>query len=209
MINIYIADDHPLIREGFKKIISKEIDMDVVGEAQNSETLLEDLESLYVDILILDLKMPGKGGMELIKELRDIYPQLLILVVSALSEENYAVRSLKMGANGFISKTQAINELVKAIRSILSRGKYISTNVADLLLDEVENKNITAPHKNLSEREFQIMCMIADGKKIKQIANELFLSVSTVNTYRSRIMQKIDLKTNYELIKYVLENDLM
>lgn len=209
MINIYIADDHPLIREGFKKIISKEIDMDVVGEAQNSETLLKDLESLYVDILILDLKMPGKGGMELIKELRDIYPQLLILVVSALSEENYAVRSLKMGANGFISKTQAINELVKAIRSILSRGKYISTNVADLLLDEVENKNITAPHKNLSEREFQIMCMIADGKKIKQIANELFLSVSTVNTYRSRIMQKIDLKTNYELIKYVLENDLM
>ena len=186
MINIYIADDHPLIREGFKKIISKEIDMDVVGEAQNSETLLKDLESLYVDILILDLKMPGKGGMELIKELRDIYPQLLILVVSALSEENYAVRSLKMGANGFISKTQAINELVKAIRSILSRGKYISTNVADLLLDEVENKNITAPHKNLSEREFQIMCMIADGKKIKQIANELFLSVSTVNTYRCK-----------------------
>ncbi|MEJ2104724.1 MAG: response regulator transcription factor [Ignavibacteriaceae bacterium] len=209
MINIYIADDHPLIREGFKKIISKEIDMDIVGEATNAEELLKDLENKYVDILILDLKMPGKSGMELIKELRDFYPQLLILVVTMLSEEHYAVRSLKMGANGFISKSQAINELVKAIRSILSRGKYISSDVADLLLDEVENKNAMAPHKNLSEREFQIMCMIADGKKVKQIADELFLSVSTVNTYRSRIMRKIDIKTNYDLIKYVLENDLM
>jgi DNA-binding NarL/FixJ family response regulator len=209
MINVYIADDHPLIREGFKKIIRGEIDMNIVGEAENGDEVIRNIGDKNADILLLDLKMPGKSGIPLIDELKSLYPDLLILVVTMLSQNHYAARTLKAGANGFLNKTVAVKELVKAIRSIISRGKYISPEIADLLYEEIEKEYVDSPHKNLSEREFQIMCLIAEGEKVRDIASRLSISISTVNTYRSRIMRKMGMKTNVELTRYVMENRLL
>lgn len=209
MINIYIADDHPLIREGFKKIIDEEIDMSVVGEASDGVDLIDKIDSSNADILILDLKMPSKSGWTVLNELRMLNPDLLILVVTMLPEEQYAVRAIKEGANGFINKTTAINELIKGIRSVISRGKYINPRLANLLYQEIDKKNLAKAHQKLSNRELQILCMIAEGKKVREIADELSLSISTINTYRARIMNKMNLKTNVALTRYAIENKLI
>jgi two-component system, NarL family, invasion response regulator UvrY len=209
MINIYIVDDHPLIREGFKKIISEEIDMSVVGEAYDGVDLIEKINHSNADILILDLKMPGKSGWTVLSELRVLYPDLLILVVTMLPEEQYAVRAIKEGANGFINKTTAINELIKGIRSVISRGKYINPRLANLLYQEIDKKSLAKAHQKLSNRELQILCLIAEGKKVREIADELYLSISTINTYRARIMSKMSLKTNVALTRYAMENKLI
>ena len=209
MINIYIADDHPLIREGFKKIIAEEIDMEVVGEAGNGNELMQDIKKTKADILILDMKMPDKSGWTVLNELKMVNPGLLVLVVTMLPEEQYAVRAIKEGANGFINKTTALNELIKGIRSIISRGKYINPRLSNLLYQEIEKKNSPKPHQNLSTRELQILCMIAEGKKVREIANELSLSISTVNTYRARIMSKMNLKTNVALTRYAIDQKLI
>lgn len=209
MINIYIADDHPLIREGFKKIIDEEIDMSVVGEASDGVDLIDRINNSNADILILDLKMPGKSGWTVLSELKMLQPDLLILVVSMLPEEQYAVRAIKEGANGFINKTTAINELIKGIRSVINRGKYINPRLANLLYQEIDKKNLTKAHQILSNRELQIMCLIAEGKKVREIADELSLSISTINTYRARIMSKMNLKTNVALTRYAIENKLI
>ena len=209
MINIFIADDHPLIREGFKKIINQEIDMTVVGEASDGIEITEKVESAHADILILDLKMPNKSGWTVLRELKMLYPELLILVVSILPEDPYAVRVIKEGANGFINKARALNELIKGVRSIINRRKYINPEMANLLYQEIDNKKSEKKHQNLSNRELQIFCMIAEGVKVREIANELSLSVSTVNTYRARIMSKMNLKTNVAITRYALENELI
>jgi DNA-binding NarL/FixJ family response regulator len=209
MINIYIADDHPLIREGFKKIIAEEIDMEVVGEAGNGNELMQDIKKTKADILILDMKMPDKSGWTVLNELKMVNPGLLVLVVTMLPEEQYAVRAIKEGANGFINKTTALNELIKGIRSIISRGKYINPRLSNLLYQEIEKKNSAKPHQNLSNRELQILCMIAEGKKVREIADELSLSISTVNTYRARIMSKMNLKTNVALTRYAIDQKLI
>ncbi len=209
MINIFIADDHPLIREGYKKIIDEEIDMEVVGEAADGDALIQNIKKSKADILLLDLKMPGKSGWTVLNELKMYQTDLLILVVTMLPEDQYAIRAIKEGANGFINKTTAINELIKGIRSVINRGKYINPKIASLLHQEIEHKNVGRPHQNLSNRELQIFCLIADGKKVREIASELSLSVSTINTYRARIMNKMNLKTNVALTKYALENNLI
>jgi DNA-binding NarL/FixJ family response regulator len=209
MINIFIADDHPLIREGFKKIINEEIDMSVTGEASDGIGVLEKIKSSNADILILDLKMQGKGGWTVLNELRKQHQDLLILVVTMLPEEQYAVRAIKEGANGFINKTTAIDELIKGIRSIISRGKYINPKLTKLLYLDINKNNSARAHQNLSNRELQILCMIAEGMKVREIADELYLSTSTINTYRARIMNKMNLKTNVALTRYAIENKLI
>lgn len=209
MINIYIADDHPLIREGFKKIISEEIDMTVVGESSDGIGIVEKLNDSHADILLLDLKMPGKSGWTILSEIKMYYPDMLILVVSMLPEDQYAVRAIKEGANGYITKTTAVNELIKGIRSVINRGKYIHPRLANLLYQEIDKKNIASVHQKLSNRELQILCSIAEGKKVREIADELSLSISTINTYRARIMSKMNLKTNVALTRYALENKLI
>ena len=209
MINIFIADDHPLIREGFKKIIDEEIDMSVVGEASTGNEVTQYINNSHADILLMDLKMPGKSGWTLLNELKITQPDLLILVVTMLPEEQYAVRAIREGANGFINKTSAIDELIKGIRSVINRGKYINPKTANLLHEEIERKNQTHPHQNLSNRELQILCMIAEGKKVREIADELALSISTINTYRFRIMSKMNLKTNVALTRYAIEYKLI
>jgi two-component system, NarL family, invasion response regulator UvrY len=209
MIKIFIADDHELVREGLKKILKEEHDIKVVDEADNGDEVLDKIQKIECDIILLDMNMPGKSGLDLIKELKTKLPNLHILVLSIYPEEKYALRSLKAGASGYITKDSAIEELVSAIRRIHDRGRYVSATLADKLASQIDSNSDLLPHERLSDRELQIMCMIASNKSVKEIANELYLSISTVNTYRSRIQEKMNMKTDIELTHYAIYNNLV
>jgi two-component system invasion response regulator UvrY len=208
IINIIIADDHALLRAGLSKIIKDENDMKVMAEANNGEELVELLKNQQPDFIILDLTMPG-GGIELIKTVKKIYPLLKILVLSMHPEERFAVRAFKSGASGYMTKESAPELLVSAIRRIVSGGKYISSHLAEKLAEEIGEESQQFPHKGLSDREYQIFIMIASGKKVSLIAKELFLSIHTVNTYRSRILEKMNIKSSVEMTHYAMENGLI
>ncbi|MBI4788993.1 MAG: response regulator transcription factor [Chloroflexi bacterium] len=209
MINILIADDHALIREGFKKILKSQPDLTLVGEASNARELFARLAHLNVDIVLLDISMPGESGLEALKELRQKYPRLPVLILSVHPEERFAVRALKSGAAGYITKESAVEELVQAIRKIVGGGKYVSVALAEHLADELEAGNGRPLHEMLSNREFQVMRMIASGKKSSDIAEELSVSLSTVNTYRNRIFEKMKMQSNVDLTRYAIENHLI
>jgi DNA-binding NarL/FixJ family response regulator len=209
MINIFIADDHAIIREGLKKIVAEEIDMKIVGEAESAIEVREQISGSKADIILLDLNMPGSGYFDLIKELRNLLPELYILIVTMYSEEQYAIRSIKAGANGYITKNETLNTLVTAVRSIINSGKYINPKLSQLLTDELFRDKVDLPHQRLSDREIEVLCKIAEGKKVKDIAGELHLTVSTVNTYRLRILEKMNMKSNVELARYAMENKLI
>jgi two-component system invasion response regulator UvrY len=209
MINVLIADDHVLIREGLKKILKGQPDMVLAGEAGNAQELFEQLKKLNVDIVLLDISMPGESGLEALKELRQIYPKIPVLILSVHPEQRFAVRALKGGASGYITKESAVEELVHAIRRIVGGGKYVSLALAEQLASDLESGTARAPHETLSDREYQVMCLIASGKKSSEIAEELSVSLSTVNTYRNRIFEKMRLQTNVELTRYAIENHLI
>jgi len=209
MIKILIADDHPIVRQGLKQILSEEPDIEVVGEAQNSQEVLELVRKQHWDIVILDITMPGRGGLDVLKELKHERPKLPVLMLSVHPENQYAVRALKAHASGYLTKDSAPEELVKAIRKILRGGKYISLTLADKLAFDLETETEKPLHDTLSDREYQVMMMIASGKTVSQIAEELSLSVKTIGTYRTRILEKMKLKTNAELTHYVFKNKLI
>lgn len=209
MIKIFLADDHELVREGLKKILKEENDIQVINEATNGEEVLNKIINCDCDIILLDMNMPGRNGIDLIKELKTTLPALHILVLSIYPEEKYALRALKAGASGYITKDSAIEELVSAIRRIYERGKYVSETLAEKLVSQIDSSSNLLPHERLSDRELQIMCMIASNKSIKEIAGELFLSISTVNTYRSRILEKMNMKTDIEITHYAIYNNLI
>lgn len=209
MIKVLIADDHILIREGFKKIIGKELDLTVIGEAENAEEALQIIREEECDVAVLDISMPGKTGLDLIRDLKEIMPHIKILILSMHPEDRFAVRALKAGASGYLTKESAPDELVKAIRKVADGRKYVSPNLAEQLAFEITGNGEKQPHELLSDREFQIFRMIAIGKKISEIADELYLSKSTVNTYRSRIFEKMNLQSNSELVHYAIRNKLI
>lgn len=209
MINIFIADDHELVREGLKKILKEESDMMVIGEAQNATEVLAKMRKSNCDIIILDMNMPGRSGIDLISDLKILKPQLKILVLSIHPEDRYALRTLKAGASGYISKDTALEELVIAIRKIYTRGKYLSTTLAEQLAFDIGSDSNLLPHEKLSNRELEIMCMIASNRKIKEIATDLSLSISTVNTYRARIFEKMNIKSIVELTHYAIDHHLV
>ena len=209
MINILIADDHELIREGLKKILKKEADMEVLGEARNAQEVFDQVKNRNVNIVLLDISMPGLSGLDVLTELRQNYPKLPVLILSMHPEDRFAVRALKAGAAGYVTKDSAVSELVKAIRKVVTGSKYVSVRLAEKLADELEKGNEKPPHEMLSDREFQVMRMVAAGKKISEIAEELSLSISTVNTYRTRILEKMQMETNVELTRYAIENHLI
>ncbi len=208
MINVLIADDHALIREGLKKIIKSEPDMTLVGEASNAHELYDQLRKVDGTILLLDISMPGESGLDALKELRQKYPKLPVLILSVHPEQRFAVRALRTGASGYITKETAVEELVQAIRKIVGGGKYVSLSLAEQLATELETGSRPL-HETLSNREYQVMCMIAAGKKSSEIAEELSVSLSTVNTYRNRIFEKMRMQSNVELTRYALENQLI
>lgn len=209
MIRLAIVDDHPIVRSGLVKILKEEEDMDVVVEANGHVQFYESLKDNELDVAILDISMPGKNGLEIAKEIKQEYPALKILILSMHPEDRFSVRAFKAGASGYVTKESAAQELVNAIRKIHDGGKYITTSLAEKLVNSFNQDHEKPAHERLSDREFQILCMISSGKKIREIAEELFLSPATVATYRARIFEKMQLKSNVELTNYVLRHNLI
>ncbi len=209
MTKIFIVDDHEIIREGLKKILKEEADLIVVGEAQDGADALEKLETIDCDILLLDMNMPGRSGIDLLSDLKLLKPKIHILVLSIHPEDKFALRTLKAGASGYLCKDTALEELVIAIRKISTKGRYLSPTLAEQLAFDVVPDKDALPHEQLSNRELEIMFMLADGKKVKNIAKELNLSVSTVFTYRVRIFEKLNIKNDVELTHYAINNKLI
>lgn len=209
MLRILIADDHVLIREGLKKILKAAQDISVVSEAQNAREVIEEMKKQEIDVVILDISLPGKSGLELLKDIKMDYPKLPVLILSMHPEDRFAVRALKAGAAGYVTKESAVEELVKAVRKVVQGRKYVSPALAEKLAFDLETDTGKPPHENLSDREYQVMCLIAIGKSVREIASELYLSISTVNTYRGRILEKMNMKTDAELIRYAVQNQLV
>lgn len=209
MIKILIADDHAVVREGLKQIISEVSDMVVAGEAKNGlEAIKKASENVY-DVVLLDIAMPGKNGLDVLKKLKSKNPKLPVLMLSVHPEEQYAIRALRAGASGYLTKESAPEELVRAIRRISMGGKYLSASLAEKLVIELEENEQKPCHKLLSDREFQVMCMFASGKTTKEIAEELSLSIQTVSTYKSRILYKMKMNTIADVIRYAVKLGLV
>jgi DNA-binding NarL/FixJ family response regulator len=209
LIKILIADDHPIVRQGLRQIIQDEKDMKVVSEAANSGEVLANLKEQDIDVLLLDIAMPGKSGLELLIDLKIQYPNLPILVLSALPEEAYARRVIKMGAMGYIHKESAPDLLVPAIRKAMSGQTYISSKLADILVSDLSGKNKGTIYEQLSEREFEVLRLIGSGKSVGEIAEVINLAVTTISTYRARILEKLKLKNNAEIIQYCISEHLL
>lgn len=209
MIKILIADDHAIVRQGLKQIVALNDEMMIVGEARNAAELLNLIRNNPVDVVILDISMPGRNGLETLKDIKRQYPTLPVIILSMYPEDQYAVRVFKSGAAGYMTKESAPDELVKAIEKAYHGGKYISPQVAELLADHIETNTLEIPHKFLSDREFEVFNLLASGKTVGQIADELNLSVKTISTYRTRILEKMGMTTNAELTRYALDFKLL
>jgi DNA-binding NarL/FixJ family response regulator len=207
MIKVIIVDDHPVVRRGLKQIIEDEPDMKVVAEVINARDFFPAVRNKECDIVILDINLPDRSGIDVMSQLRYEKPNLPVLILSVLPEDQYALRLIKAGASGYLMKDSALTELVKAIRKVSSGGRYISEVLAAKTIFQPGSTE-KQPHESLSNREFQILCMIAQGKSLKNIAIELFISEKTVSTYRSRILEKMNMSNNSDLIRYVLEHNL-
>ena len=209
MIKILIADDHPIVRQGLRQILSDISDMEIAGEAVNAQETLDQVRVGGWDVLVLDITMPDRSGFDILKELKNEQPHLPILVLSIHGEEQFAVRVLKAGASGYLTKENAPAELIKAIRKVVAGGKYISPSLAETLAFNLDITSDRPQHEALSNREFQVMQMMASGKTPTEIAAELSLSAKTVSTYRTRLLEKMNLTTNAEIIRYAIENGLI
>ena len=209
MIKILVADDHAIVREGLKQIVAEESDMIVAGEAPNATELFTFINNESWDIIVLDINMPGKSGLEALKEIKIQHPKIPVLILSMFGEDQYGIRAIKAGASGYLKKVSAPNELVSAIRKIVNGGKYINPSLAEKLANIVDKRSSELPHDYLSDREYQIMCSIASGKSAEEIADELALSIHTIYTYRNRILEKMSLKSNVELTQYAIQNKLI
>jgi two-component system invasion response regulator UvrY len=207
VIKVAIVDDHRMVLDGLKQILSHEPDIEVVGEACNADEGIRCILKQDIDIAVLDISLPDKSGLDILDIVKTQKPKLRVLILSAFPEEQFAVRALKSGASGYLTKNSAPQELVDAIRRINSGGKYITASLAEKLTDLLISDD-KKPHERLSNREFEIMRMIAAGKTTGEIAEILFISPSTVGTHRSRIMEKMAMKTNADLTRYVVENRL-
>ncbi|MBF8965243.1 response regulator transcription factor [Pontibacter sp. FD36] len=210
MINLLIADDYVLIREGLKKVLRNEPDITVVAEATNGAEVLKKLKKSEANFVVLDINMPVKSGLDVLFDLKRMFPQLPVLILSMYPEKTYALRSLKAGASGYLCKESAAEELVMAIKKVWNGGKYITASLAELLADTLVGDNkLLVSHETLSDREFQIMCKIAEGESLKSISENLSLTLSTVNTYRNRINEKMKFSSNTDLIRYCIQNKLI
>jgi two-component system, NarL family, invasion response regulator UvrY len=209
LIKILIADDHEVVRQGLKAVLGEHSDLEVVSEAKNGNEVLEIVQKTKVDIVLLDFDMPGKNGLDTLIELKSIKPKLPVIILSIFPEDHYGTRFLKAGASGYLSKAGASERLVEAVRKVSGGGKYISPELTDKLVTDLTQKSENPAHEILTDREFQVFMGLASGKKIKKIADKLCLSINTISTYRSRILQKMDLENNAELIRYALKMGLL
>lgn len=209
MIKVLIADDHAVVRSGLKQILAETKDIVVAGEATNGREALEKVRAQSWDVLVLDITMPGRSGLDILKDIRQTHRDLPVLVLSMHAEEQFATRMLKAGASGYLNKESAPDELVKAVRKVHAGGKYVSAAQAERMVSELTDDSDKLPHELLSDREYEILCLIASGKTPTEIAKELALSVKTVSTYRSRILEKMHLSTNAQLTHYAIKSGLV
>ncbi len=208
-IRVLIADDHAVVRQGLKHILSKTADLLVVEEAETGLEVLEKIQHVHIDVLVMDVEMPQKNGWEVLSELKIHYPKLPVVILSIYSEDQFGLRFLKAGASGYLTKTSAPDQLVEAIRRVAKGGKYVSPNLAERLVLDLGKDHEKPLHEVLSDREFQVFHMIAVGKPLKEIAEELSISTTTVSTHRARILEKMNMKTNADLILYASHNGLL
>jgi DNA-binding NarL/FixJ family response regulator len=209
MLRVLIADDHAVVRQGLRQILSDIPELTEVGEAQNGEDALSRVRAEPWDVLVLDMSMPGRGGLDVLKDVRRVRPSTRVLVLSMHPEDQFAVRLLKAGAAGYLTKESAPDELVTAVRKVMTGGKYISATLAEKLAFDMDRDVDKPAHEALSDREFQVLRMLATGKTVQQIADELLLSAKTISTYRARILEKLNLKSNAEMIHYSIQNRLI
>ncbi|MCS6329137.1 MAG: response regulator transcription factor [Nitrospira sp.] len=209
MTHILVVDDHAVVRQGVRQILSEQFQDAVIGEAASAQEMKEQMRRHNWDVVVLDVGMPGKSGLDALKDLKQASPKLPVLVLSAYPEDQLARRMLKAGAAGYLNKDSAPNELVRALRKILGGGKFVSAAVAELLASNLDDHCEKPLHEQLSDREYQVMCLIAVGKSLKEIADDLCVGVSTINTYRARILEKMQLRNNTELTHYAIENRLV
>ncbi len=208
MIRVLIVDDHPLVRAGLIAELSKASDISVAGEAADGYDALTRAREIKPDLVLLDIALPGKNGLEVLKDLQAEMPEVKVLVLSAFPERQYAIRCIRNGAKGYVTKDTASADLINAVRKVINGGKFISASLADLMAAEIGSNVKRLPHETLSDREFQILCLIGQGNTVSQIADILCLSISSVNTYRHRILVKMHMQTTAQLIRYVLDNNL-
>ena len=209
MIRILIADDHPIVRGGVKELLVRHLEGAVCGEAENAQQVLAQVQRHPWEVLILDITMPGRSGLDILSDLKAVQPKLPILVLSAHPEEQYAKRVLKAGAQGYLQKESAPEELIQAVRKLLAGNRYVSPTLAEQLARDLHESTDRPVHETLSAREFEILVMIGSGKTVSQIAEELHLSVTTVSTYRARILEKMKMATTAELMRYAFRNHLV
>jgi two-component system, NarL family, invasion response regulator UvrY len=209
MLRILIADDHAIIRKGLRQILLEEYPSAIIEEVGDAESAINKTITNNWDIIICDLSMPGRSGLDVVQHVKQNFPKLPVLILSIHPEEQYAIRALKAGAAGYLSKDAATEELVKAVQKILQGRKYISTSLAEIMASELDQDGTKLPHELLSDREFHVFKLIAGGKGVTEIAENLSLSITTVSTYRARILEKMDIKTNADMTRYALENKLI
>ncbi len=209
MIGVLIADDHAILRRGLKEILEDDLQDAIYGEAGNAQQVLAEVQRYEWDLVILDITMPGRSGLDLLHDLKQLRPNLPVLVLSMHPEDQYAKRVLKAGAAGYMNKETAPKELVKAVGKVLSGGRYVSAALAEKLASDLSADTERLSHERLSNREFEVLRMIASGKTISQIAEELHLSVTTVSTHRARILEKMGMANNAELMRYAMRNGLI
>ena len=209
MIKVLVADDHPVVREGLRRILSENRDFSLVAEAKDGTEAVELVEKTQPDVVLLDLTMPGPGFLEVLEKVKTARAATKVLVMSAHSEDQYALRVLKAGAAGYLSKDHTPQELVGAVRQVMKSGRYVSPKLADQFAAEMTGERPGSTHSKLSNREYQILCLIGAGKSVKEIAGQASLSPKTVSTYRTRLMEKLRLKTTADVIRYAVENGLV
>ena len=209
MLRILIADDHTVVRKGLKQILLDEFPGAEIEEVADGGELIKKVMAAKWDVVVSDLSMPGRSGLEALQQIKISHPDLPVLILSIHPEEQYAIRALKSGAAGYLSKDTAPDELVKAVQKVLLGKKYISQAIAEKLANSFSQDNNLLPHENLSDREFDVMKLLANGRSVSEIAETLSLSVTTVSTYRTRVMTKMNLRSNSDLTKYAIENSLL
>lgn len=209
MARILIADDHAIVRAGLKQFIAEESDLTVTAEAGSGTDAIQLVRTQDFDVVLLDIAMPDRSGIDALRQIKQIKPDLPVLILSTFPEEQYAVNVMRAGASGYLNKETAPSQLVSAIRTVLQGRKYVGPTLAQILASEL-NGDVSKPlHSSLSQREFQIFCKLAAGMSVSEIGNELFLSVKTISTYRARILEKMNFKTNADLTYYALKNGLI
>jgi DNA-binding NarL/FixJ family response regulator len=209
MKRILIADDHEIVRRGLRQILTDEFPKLQVGEASDARSAVETVRKQAWDAVLLDINMPGRSGLEVLEELKRLRPAMPVVVLTAFPEEDYAVRAFKLGASGYVTKESASDELLAALRKALAGGRYVTASLAEKLAASVAGDAPATPHETLSNRELQVLRLIAQGRTIKEVAAELTLSEKTIGTYRARLSEKMGLSTNVELARYALQHKLV